>query len=50
MLLDSEASEGMCLSLLGKNKLHLVFSIYWDREKSIGQINSYVPASIQGLD
>ena len=33
LFLDSEASEGVRLSLPGENRLHLVFSIYWDREK-----------------
>lgn len=50
LLLHSEASEGVRLSLPGENRLHQVFSIYWDTEKSIGQINSYIPATIQGLD
>lgn len=50
LLLGSEASEGVHLSLSGKNKLLLVSSIYWDREKGIGDINSYIPAIIHGLD
>ena len=50
LLLGSEASEGVHLSLPGENKLYLVVSIYWDRVKSIGQINSYIVATTQGLD